>query len=295
MFSRLVIRMLNSFELLEASCQQLAASMHEDSNLPLVLYGIEGPANRPDAIAAVTRLLKLEDGETVPIAGVVCCSPTTIENAEALNAAKFNFQEAIKEFREKSKSLKGAQNIKLERLIERVLHEEGVKSDELELALKRTKLTDLDLLRCYAKVRILPAHLASISWTWAKTHSAIESISHADALKMAERLTGEAREVAERLLSELPSNTKLAYKKALPNQLRANLIIINSSGGYVRQAVTFSGVALSPDSKLPPTLIWRDNPSGPTTEIRKSRIDAEICTEPYIKALHLHLYAGGIK
>ncbi|MFC1337315.1 MAG: hypothetical protein G8D89_01790 [gamma proteobacterium symbiont of Clathrolucina costata] len=294
MFCALVVDLLQSYEALDQACREFAASVREDEDLPLVLPTYDGRpgGEREAAIAAIIQLWHLEPGETLVEAGLLCASEKTVAAANHLNDAKDAFQAAVKAIRDAGPQ---GEKSRLDKLVDRVLHQEGRRTEDLALALKRARINRLDLLRCYAKVRILPKHLDSLSWTWAKTHSSIVQVSMEEALKMARNLAmEETKETALSLLSQLPPGEVLAYKKKLPNQLRANLVW-TEEGERKRKAVTISGVVLSQDATLP-RYLWRDNPEHAepdTQQVRLSRDDAGIESEPYIKALRLHRYVGG--
>jgi hypothetical protein len=295
MFMELVLELLQKYEALEAANSRFADAVRADKDLPLLLPECEGEPDREVAIKAMSQMWYLEPGESLPRAGIVCSSPATIQEAENLNEYKADFQAAIKSVRDKVTGEKS----RLDKLIDRVLLQQNEKErhrvEELQLALKRAQINRLDLLRCYAKIRVLPKDLMSISWTWARTHSVIDPISREDAIKQAENLSDdESKEIALSRLSSLAPGQMLAYKKKLPNQLRANLLY-HEDDEVKRKAVTISGIALSQDSALPKKWVWRDDPGelDPKAPMNRiTRLDSKIDPEPYIKALHLHLYMG---
>ena len=295
MFMELVLELLQKYEALEAANSRFADALRADKDLPVLLPDYEGGADREAAIKAMTQMWYLEPDESLPRAGVVCASPATIQEAENLNQHKTAFQTAIKSVRD---TVTGEKS-RLDKLIDRVLLQQNEKErrrvEELQLALKRAQINRLDLLRCYAKIRVLPESLMSISWTWARTHSVIDPISREEAIKQAENLSdGESKDIALSRLSSLAPGQMLAYKKKLPNQLRANLLY-REDDEVKRKAVTISGVALSQDGSLPKKWVWRDDPGELDPKAPKDRItrlDSKIDPEPYIKSLHLHLYTG---
>jgi len=294
MFSVLVIDLLQSHQALESACNEFAAAVRRDQEieLPLLLPAYSGTpgGEREAAITSMIQLWHLEPGEALVDAGLVCGSAETIAAACRLNDAKQTFQSAIKALRDAGP--KGEKS-RLDKLIDRVLHEEGKRTDELSLALKRVRISRLDLLRCYAKIRVLPRHLESLSWTWAKTHSSIVPVSMDEAIKMAQNLSNEeTKETVLSLLSTCSQRERFVCKKKLPNQLRANLVYRDEDGKRKRKAVTISGVILSQDITLP-RYIWRDNPDLLAPEAqqeRLSRLDTHIESEPFIKVLRLHRY-----
>ena len=74
--------------------------------------------------------------------------------------------------------------------------------------------------------------------------------------------------------------------------VRKNVKIQNDNE-IKRKAVTISGIALSQDSSLPKSWVWRDDPGAldpKAPKDRLTRMDTKIESEPYVKALSLHLY-----
>lgn len=285
MFAGLVQKMIKTHDLLDRACQEFGDAVRADKGLPVLLPEYPGAADREAAIAAMTQTWNLSPGETVPMAGLVCSSTQTIQQAERLNEVKQQFQDAVILVRN---SATGEKN-RIDKLIDRMLQQEGRRTAELDIALKQARLSRLNLLRCYSKIRILEPNLHSISWTWAKTHSAIDPTTREEAIELAESITNPStRDLVIARLSALPPGEPLAYKKKLPNQLRANLVWKEDTS-YRRKAVTISGIVLSQDSTLP-KYIWRDNPGDVDPSDRMKRTDACIEPEPYIKALHLHRY-----
>ncbi|PVZ64521.1 hypothetical protein DC094_19615 [Pelagibaculum spongiae] len=295
----LVQGLLQHYEALRVANTRFADAVRADQDLPLLLPGHSnaGVHGRDLAIQSMTQMWLLEPGEVLPKAGVVCASPATIRQAENLNQAKDDFRQAIKAVREAVTGNKS----RLDKLIDRVLQQQDEaqrrRIDSLQLALKRAKINRLDLLRCYANIRILPEQLMSISWTWARTHSAIDKISREDAIEQAENLSNSnAREIALSRLQALSPEQSLVFKKKLPNQLRANLLY-RQSDEVKRKAITISGIVLCQDPILPERWVWRDDPGEADKKApprRITRLDSKIDPEPYIKALHLHRYLGDL-
>lgn len=290
MDSTLVADLLQTFEATQAACGDLARTVRADAALPLFLpnYGGDAGTEREAAIRSMTQLWHLDPGASVVEAGLLCASAGTVAAAEALNRRKQQFQAAVQAIRAIGKN---KDKLRITRLIERVLQEEGRRTEALQEALATARINRLDLLRCYAQLRILPPGLESISWTWAKTHSAIVQVRLDEAIEMAGHLANPATSAtALELLYRLPRDEKLAYKKHLPNQLRANLVWLEDDQ-RLRKAVTISGVVLCQAPTLP-RYIWRDNPacSDTPSAARLSRTDVGIESGAYVRALNLHRY-----
>ena len=288
MFSSLVIDLIERFSNLEEKSKAFAAAVRADSNLPLLLPTYSGKPGqvRETAITAMTMLYRQNVTDPpLPTAGLVCSSPETVAAAEDLNSAKAEFHEAVKALRRISKS----ESSRIDKLITRMLGEEGQRDENLKTALARARLGELDLLRCYARVRILPSGLLSISWTWATQHTSSVQISLKEAQAMAAKIPDdEVRLTAYDKLNQLSPDEPLVIRKKVPNQLRAN-IAWSEDGKRRRKTVPISGIALSQDERLP-EYIWRDEPADDEGErpTRLKRSDSVIESEPYIKAMRLY-------
>ena len=272
MFTKWVFKLLQAYEALTAANTAFGDALRADGHLPLLLPEYKKESDRDIAIKAMTQLWHPEPGEMLARAGVVCASLPTIHAAERLNQSKAEFRAAVKSVRDKATEKK----TRLDKLIDRVLLQQSEKerrrTEELQRALKRAQINRLDLLRCYANIRVLPKDLVSISWTWARTHSIIDPISRDEAIKQAEKLSDEeTREIALTRLSSLASEQRMVYKKKLPNQLRANLSYYEDSE-IKRKAVTISGIVLSQDSVLPKMWVWRDDPGELDPKAPRNRI-----------------------
>ena len=293
--SALVEKLLASYNVLTASCDRFRHIVtHTDNNLPFILPDYCGPlatssdkqAARSIAVNAITQLWHLDEGEYLPSAGLLCVNAEALIEVEALNNAKSKFKQAILALRDTNKSNKSS----VDKLIAQIIIAAPKRDELLIKALKRAQLSRLDLLRCYANIRVMPTNLRSISWTWARTHSTSKTLNVAHARKLGEALETEAlRSMVADLLSGYKEDDLLAYKKKLPNRLQANLVW-KEDEQVRRKAVTISGIVLSPEKSLP-KYIWRNNPDKeepPLPSNRIRRIDAKIMPEPFIKALKLH-------
>lgn len=286
MFSTAVMAMIEAYEAFVTAQNQFSQAVLADSDLPLYLPGLEdGTSGRQLAAQTMTRSFFLPPGETELPSGVVCSSDATLKSALHLNQKKDELQIAVTEVRE----IGGAKKTSLDKLVDRALHREGRRTEELDLALGRMKLRRLDLLRCYAHIRILPPELESVSWTWATKHSSIKLIDLDEAEKMAEALPVAAtRDAVLLALAGLKPGEKLALRKSLPNALRANIVFWEDKVRK-RKAINVSGIMLSPSIRLPKHCLWRDDP-GETAPNRLERSDVALEKEPYIKALKIYRY-----
>lgn len=286
MFSNAVIDLMRTYEALLDTQIRFKNEILGEKSLPCFLPGFAGTSieARHHAIPAMIRNFYLNEDEEEQLTGVICASKDTVEAAAVMNHAKDNLQQAISLVRE----LGGSKKTALDKLVDRALHREGRRTAELELALSRLQLHRLDLLRCYAHIRVLPSTLESISWTWATRHSSIKLIDLNEAETMANALpVPGTRNAVLHALRQLKPGEKLAMKKSLPNTLRAN-IVYWEEGVRKRKAINVSGILLSPDKHLPKHILWRDDPGDPP--LRLERSDVSIQKIPYIPALNLYRY-----
>ncbi len=286
MFSEAVIDLMRAYDALQDSQAEFRSAILADKNLPCFLPGFHGDSiqARSHAIPAMTRNFYLDENEEEQLAGLVCATADTVDAVARLNHVKDQFQQAVATVRE----LGGSKKTAIDKLVDRALHREGRRTEALERALSRLHLHRLDLLRCYAHIRVLPPKLESISWTWATRHSSIKLIELVEAEAMANALPVPAtRSAVLHALSQLKPGEKLAMKKSLPNTLRAN-IVFWEEGIRKRKAINVSGILLSQDLNLPKHVIWRDDPGE--SPLRLERSDVAIQKLAYIPALNLYRY-----
>ncbi len=286
MFSTALMGMIEAYEAFVAAQNDFSKAVLADQDLPLYLPGHDGAHSaRQMAVQTMTRNFFLRPDENELPSGIVCSSEATLKSAMRLNQCKDQLQTAITEVRE----IGGAKKTSLDKLVDRALHREGRRTEELDLALGRMKLRRLDLLRCYAHIRILPPNLESVSWTWATKHSSIKLIDLDEAEKMAEALPVAAtRDAVLMALGGLKPGEKLALRKNLPNALRANIVFWEDELRK-RKAINVSGIMLSPSVQLPKHCLWRDDP-GEAPPNRLERSDVTLEKEPFIKALKIYRY-----
>ena len=291
----LISTLLKKYHALDAANEYFAECLRKDANLPFWLPENPEWKDKELVIQALTQLWKPESNEILPRAGIVCSSPSTMRAATTLNKRKSEFKTAVQAVRNKGQSEKTRIDVLIDRVLKQQDKSKRKRIEELTLALRRAQLNRLDLVRCYTQIRSLEKNLRSMSFTWAKSHSVIQQVPLEEAKERAEHLANEqTKKIALDLLNALKPGTVLAYKKSLPNQLRANLVYFDGDG-VKRSAVTISGPVLSRDPKLPPKMIWRDNPQDQDVAARLTRTDSTVEIEPYVKALNLHLYNYDIR
>lgn len=278
--------LLDAYQVLAAANSALADAIRNQSDVPRYLPTF--PGKEGDEIEAVvqslTEIWRLEDGEALLGAGLICGNDHVVQAVESLNQAKAAFKAAVDAVRGNDKT-----NSTLFSLADQQLGHDR-RSEKLRDAMRTARISRLDLLKCYKVIRVMPSSLESLSWTWARTHTKSEPISMDDAERMAyQRLSGVERETVLSLLGNLPPGAPMTRLYKLPNQLRAN-IVWKEDGERKRKPLSISGIVVMPGDKLP-KLVWRDDP-GPRTDDEAAliRVDSKIDREPYIRSLGIHLY-----
>ncbi|MDN3385106.1 hypothetical protein QL995_20995 [Pseudoalteromonas sp. APC 3358] len=291
-----VMALYESYGEMSAACESVKTAVRADAALYPVYVPTFGEdesektsnAAREAAIKSITQLFILDDGETVPEAGILCASPETVKTVEKLNDTKDKFKKAVMAIRNYQKKNKQAQS-NISKLIRDEVTQRGYRTDELKLAMETARISSLELKRCYAQIRVMPAELDVFSWTWATNHSRIKKVSVQGAQELIDALPeakSEAAETARSLLEQCRPDEMLARKIKLPHQLRANYAYL-SEGKVVRKLCPISGIVIAQQKNMPRKL-WRDKPgNNPERLPRASGIEQK----EFIKVLGLHRYA----
>lgn len=280
----LVKTLLDTFNDLDRTRALLASALRSQDPLLHYLPTYDGDDPVEDVIRSMTAIWHPKAGEELLDAGLICVDNNTLAAIEAFNEAKSLFKNAADAIRKNNKS-----NATLVAMADKHLGGD-TRDAALRDAMQTARISELDLLKCYKIIRVLPATLESLSWTWATQHTKSERISMDNAVKMAEeQLSGEARDAVLADLGRLKPGTRMTRLLALPNQLRAN-IIWDDDGERSRKMISISGIVAFPGNQLP-KLVWRDNP-GDTVKDGLTRFDATIDRTPYIHSLGIHLYKG---
>lgn len=287
-----VIKSLHAaFSRLEEASARAEVELWRDRALPVVLpeHSV-GAAQRDLAITELTRLRHRSDGDPLIRSGIVCASPTTVGAVEVLNQAKAEFKQTVVAFRKAQDNEKHPNHLLLRRFLEQTNRTISINEwSELEIAFARLQWHRLDLLHCYANIRILPANTDTVSWTWATVHSAQTVITKEKAIELAKALDDPEKQA--RALADLGKvqQSKLIQFKRLPPQLRMNVMHPGGKNGR-STAYTVSGILIQPDTHLP-EYVWRAPPDPDTHQKRRrvKRSDAALPSEPCVPLLHLYL------
>lgn len=310
MLSEKVIDMGRSFAALKECCAELAGSLRGDTELQMFLPDFDGDMRegRELAINAITRLWWPELDEPAIKYGFLCVSSKSANLALALNTAKTDFKGKIAVIKSQIKDDAKERKLRLktigdndddkkeqedknriDKLVDWALNREGSRTPELNRVLKNMHLNRLDILKCYAAIRVLPESTRSVSYTWAVTHSSASKITVEEARIMVKSLQDEnLKKSIEPRLDRLDPREILVHKKKLPNQLRANITYMED-GEVKRSLKTVSGIMVCFCEQMP-QVIWRKEPSSEEIEARLHRIDSTIESKPLIRALDIYRY-----
>lgn len=272
-----------AFEALLDATDTFRKSLIADEGRPLYLPELKeefpdlsDDMARRKCAEALTVMWHEEPGNCLPRAGIVSCSPSTIDAAERLNEAKGFFKSAVLEIRKQDD---GTNKSSMERYVTSMLKD----------VLATVRISRIHLLNCYKVVRILEPGLCQLTWTWAQLHSSIKNLSFDEAVELIDNEAPDEKvDYFKELLAHVPPNLQIVRKKPISNQLRANVVYEKKR----RKMVTVSGVILTPDESLPLNrLKWKKEPVGDAKNVEKrlTRSDSLIPEDPYIEILHLYL------
>ncbi|MBB3048869.1 hypothetical protein FHR99_003143 [Litorivivens lipolytica] len=293
MDASLIPDILESAERLLALNSHFVALAQKDS-LPVWLpEEVQIPPGKDDRSVAIEAIAPLwfDDNFVAPRSGILCASPETVAAARELNTAKEAFQSAVVAFRQSSGDLgtskrRTADKTSISRLMGQILDTSASRSSDLSRVLQRMDLSRLNLVSAYRTVRILHPETKSVRWTWARRHSEVSSVTLEQARILANELSCRAaRDTALRLLADLNAGEKLAYRKPIKPQLRANLTFTDQA--RKRQQIITPSVIIMDGCALP-AIKW---PGGADdSPARAKRSDICLSGKPYINSLSLYRY-----
>lgn len=292
MYLELFTHLSDTYLALEKTRLHFIEAAKQDSSSPFFIppHPDNPSPNRNDAIESTAILWNSDTNENRIKSGLLCVSNNTLQATEHFNTAKIAFKDAILRIRKAEKDTK----TRFDHLVERIYERETERPEEIKLALKRLKISRLDLERCYSHIRILPPQLNSISWSWKRSNIDAHRMTRDKAIELAENLSNlETRRVVISILSNISPKEELVQMRQTPNQLIANLVW-KEIGQVKRKAVGISGVVLCQEKALP-RYVWREDP-GPIDDDNRSRLkrmDTTIEEEAFIHILRLHRYKEG--
>ena len=268
------------FEVMTFTNDSCSVQAHETAIESLVrLYRLNG-----------TDETKTEENTDKPVtarpfhAGILCVSENSMVLADDFNQAKVAFKDVVLAIRKKYQNHKHG----FDKWIRGATDPQISRPQELQDALDTARLSEIDLRRCYAKVRALPDQIKSISWTWAIKHSTMKKIHYAKAVERVKNLPDDhpAKSLVTDLIEQVGEDEMLVEKSDLPAALRANLVSVDpfNPDRVKRFSVAISGGSLCRQDTLPRRL-WRDNPLDskfpiPERLAREPKFDCE--AEPHI-------------
>jgi hypothetical protein len=241
------------------------------------------------AIRSMTHLTIRPDTRPQLHAGIICCSPATVLAVSDYNDAKGAFKQAVLDIRQfqKNRELPAS---RITRLIQNEIRDKGFRSETLRRAMDAVRIADLDLKRCYARIRIMPPNLQVFSWSWTTKHSRIIKLTHEEALRIASEWPDQhTSAIAVDLIHRRCNpDTPLARKVPLPNQLRANYAFLEN-GEVVRASTPISGVVVA-QQKVLPRKLWRSDPGSADNRSPRLPRQSSLEATPIVDALSLYRY-----
>lgn len=247
-------------------------------------------AARIAVLNRLTKVFKTLPNEPVLISGMLCASGDLCKKIAAFNASKKVFLNSASKF-QRNASVSFRENSA--RYISDVLKSEiGSYADKglFDLnTLEHLACNVLDFNYCRAATRILPKHLDSFSWSWARNNRAILKVSRSQALELASRLKGEDGAKAYAAIEACPDKAFVKVRSSA-EQLRASYQYYEN-GRLLTISTSVSGVVVAQQKHLPlPNLIWRDPPSQKEDKEVRKKHPTKIETSPFIKQLSLYRY-----
>lgn len=296
MNTELVDDLISAFNNMEICLNQLKKSLNTE-RLPTWLPGpdcntpqINEDKKREIIQHDFCRLWKADLNLSAPPSGLICLTAAQIKAVIAVNRSKEHFKNAVQAVKKSMGAGDKGRNT-LEHLAT-IAEANRIRHPKVAEALTAANISALDLNHCYRQIRILPADLESISWTWAKRHSEVKKLKVGEALELTQHISSaRAKVVANQLLGRLNPSEELAFYKAKRAQLRANISWLDDMEDLQRKMVTVSGVLVLQQSDLPIKIKWpQDKIAPPSEEARQQRFDKKIDSDAYIQSINIHRY-----
>lgn len=225
--------------------------------------------------------------------GIAHIPQSRSEHIVALNEAKAAFKSVIQMIRDNQP--KRERNYSLAKLL---LEDKSryCRDPKVQSALKKVGFATLDLTSCYKPIRILPAPLDVVSWTWQARRREVISMTKPEMLAYANKiLSGDALEITLNQVNSLESGYYYARVRTqnIP-QLKSNYCLVQDGVKKKKwEMVSATNVFLTVDPNIP-RCVFGKRPNG-VNEFRKARFDKTIEEKPVIPSLNIHDYLPGHK
>lgn len=221
--------------------------------------------------------------------GIMCSSPGTVLAVSHYNDAKGAFKQAVLEIR-KFQEKRELPASRITRLIQNEIRDKGFRSETLRRAMDTLRIADLDLKRCYTRIRIMPPNLQVFSWSWTTKHSRIIKLTYEEAMRIASEWPDQKTSaIAVDLINRrCDPSAPLARKVPLPNQLRANYAFLENDE-VVRASTPISGVVVA-QQKVLPRKLWRPDPVSAEDQSPRLPRQSSLEATPIVDALSLYCY-----
>ncbi|HXH02682.1 MAG TPA: hypothetical protein VNN09_05110 [Candidatus Competibacteraceae bacterium] len=281
------LTLLDTFESLLRALDAFCAAVRADAAYPIwVARGDDELAAGLDMRQKALQLysaLWYEDGQdgrdTLTCPGIVGGSPATLAAADACNAAKDAFKQAVL-------ALKGLHKNQADELLQE-LHR---RNQEVALSMRRMGAARLNLKQAYRHIPLLPRKPLKVGFTWSKQGRTIQRISVDEARHLLERRSPTAQTQSDLLrLAEIPRDEMLVRVRSVCPHLRANVVFRERDALQRKliQAPLPILVPLRPGEPLPDYVPISSEPSG---HQRLQRSDVRIEETPFLPTIRVHRY-----
>ncbi|MDG4585496.1 MAG: hypothetical protein P9E67_15630 [Candidatus Competibacter sp.] len=223
-----------------------------------------------------------KDGrETITCPGIVGASPETLIAAQACNAAKDGFKQAVL-------ALKTLGRIEANAAMADFHH----RQESVAAAMRRMGAARLNLKQAYRHLPLLERWPLKIGFTWSKQGRVIQRTSVAAARRLLEqRVETEQIRLELQRLTEVPVDEMLARVRSVCPHLRANIVFADPQGAGVRRRLMQVPlpvlIPLRRDERLPEFVPVAPEP---VASPRLRRADVRIEDEPFLPSIRVHRY-----
>jgi len=286
--SVLRINLLESYERLIESLQQLSAAVRDDQCLPVWLplsdHELQTGMEMRIKVAHLYSALWYEDGQdgrdTINCPGLVGVSSGTIQTIQSTNGAKDAFKNAVLALKSVTKTEANS-----------VMAELNRRNEEVAKTMRRMGAARLNLKQAYRRIPLLEERPLKVGFTWSKQGRTIQRTTVAQVRGLLERrmITPQLQAEMERLGS-IPSSEVLARVRTVCPHLRANVVFINDNNNLKRrliQAPIPIAVSLRPGEQLPDFVPVDLEPAGGR---RLQRSDMRLEDEAFLPSLRVFRY-----
>jgi len=283
------VQIVECFQTLQQSLYNLAATLYQDSKLPIWLSDSSPSESTRQNVYHIINQLEYTDAQaprsTVQQPGLVGASNETLAAVQQVNIAKDEFKTTMQ-------LLKNDKKLFLDHVLQQSLDDLLQRRHaNSQTGLHRSGLSRLHLKQCYRHIPVLNLAPEKVSWTWAHTR-AIKRITIAQAeaaLLKKHDLPGIQLQLKK--LRDLPRNEPLAIVQQLAPHIRANIVTKLDNGMRQRHMIPGALPIFYPaaiNSILPS--VGAAGAKVGKNPLRLNRCDQKLDTEVFLPALRAYRY-----